>query len=240
MSGQPPPWRTWLVQGAKLAVVVAALTWLLRSGRLDLTDLCFDRQGLPWVAAGALLTLGPFFLSFYRLYWMLRATDCSLPLGSVVRIGFIGSFFNTFTLGSVGGDVVKLGYLANASGRPAAAFASVLLDRAISLLALLTLGVLALLVGSGHLVGSVGVQGLMLVTLLLLGGAAFCGVVGIVAMARGRRVGLAVWGVITLGLCWPWRPWALLAPGRCSRQHRLAPCSTAVCWRSLGWTPWGR
>jgi uncharacterized membrane protein YbhN (UPF0104 family) len=215
VSEPPASLRTWAVRLVKIAVVVGALAWLLASGRLDLADLRYERQVWGWVLAGSLLTLAPFFISFYRLFWVLRATEAPLPVLQVLRFGFIGAFFNTFTLGGMGGDVVKVGYLAHASGRAAGVFAAVLLDRVIALLSILSLGGLALLVGFQY-VGSEGpLEGLVIVTLLVLGGSAFAGVVGVLAMARGRRAGLLLW----LGLCsalvlvlafgLPDGPWAL-------------------------------
>lgn len=216
----PPPTslRTWLVRLIKLAVVVGALGWLVASGRLDSSVLRFDRQALPWLVAGALITLVPFLITFYRLSWMLRAMDCPLPLAEVVRIGFIGAFFNTFTLGSMGGDVVKVGYLVHATGQAARILACVLLDRVVALLAILSLGGVALLVAFGHVGDAASLQGLVLVTLLVLGGSAACGLVGVVAMARSRRAGLVVWAALVLSLgvalvvLAGQSPWALVEP----------------------------
>jgi len=185
--------RTWLIRAVKLGVVVAALVWLISSGRLDASLLRLDRQALPWVLSGLVVAGVPFFITFYRLSWMLKATGCPLPLREVVRIGFIGSFFNTFTLGGVGGDVVKVGYLAHATGQPARVFATVLLDRGVALLSILSLGGLALLPASRHIGDAAALQGLVLVTLLVLGASAWAGVVGVVAMARSRRAALLVW-----------------------------------------------
>ncbi len=206
------------MRAIKLAVVVGALAWLIASGRLDASDLRFDRQALPWVVGGALITLVPFLITFYRLSWFLKALDCPLPLMEVFRIGFIGAFFNTFTLGSMGGDVVKLGYLAHATGRAARVLAAVLLDRAIALLSILSIGGLALLFAFGHVGDAAPLQGLVLVTLLVLGGSAFCGVVGVVAMARSRWAGVLVWvalsatlGAVLVGLVGE-GGWALVEP----------------------------
>ncbi len=218
MSEGPSTLRGWTVRIVKIIVVVAALAWLVASGRLDLSDLRYERRVLPWVAAGSLLTLTPFFISFYRLSWVLRAIGAPLPLPQVLRFGFIGAFFNTFTLGGMGGDVVKVGYLAHASGRTAKVFAAVLLDRVIALLSILSLGGLALLVGFQHVGGAGPLEGLVIVTLLVLGGSAFAGVVGVLAMARGRRAGLLLWlglcSALALGLVLglPEGPWALRAP----------------------------
>jgi uncharacterized membrane protein YbhN (UPF0104 family) len=189
--------RVWLVRAIKLAIVVGALAWLVNSGRLDASDLRFQREGLPWLAASGVAIFIPFLLTFYRLHWVLRATGCALGLGEVMRIGFIGAFFNTFSLGSLGGDVVKVGYLVHASGKPAPVLASVLLDRAIALLAILSLGGLALLAASNQVGDSPALQGMVLVTLLVLGGTSWCGVVGVVAMARSRRAAVLLW----VGMC---------------------------------------
>ena len=192
-ASTPPPWRTWVVRALKLSVVVAALTWLVTSGRLDASVLRLDRQTLPWVIGGGVITLFPFLITFYRLSWMLRAMGAPLPLGEVMRFGFIGAFFNTFTLGGMGGDVVKVGYLAHATGQPARVLACVMLDRVIALLGILSLGGIALLLAARHVGDTTALQGMVLVTLLVLGASAFGGVVGVVAMARSRQAGLLLW-----------------------------------------------
>ena len=218
MSEQRATVKDWVVRLVKLAVVVGALAWLVASGRLDLSDLRYERSVWGWVVAGSLLTLAPFFISFYRLFWVLRATGATLPVLQVLRFGFIGAFFNTFTLGGMGGDVVKVGYLAHASGHTAGVFAAVLLDRVIALLSILSLGGLALLVGFQYVGGSGPLEGLVIVTLLVLGGSAFAGVVGVLAMARGRGAGVALWfllcAVLGLGLALglPDGPWVLREP----------------------------
>ena len=199
-AASPATLRTWGVRALKLAVVVGALAWLISSGRLDASVLKLDRRALPWVLGGGLIALLPFLITFYRLSWMLRAMDCPLPLGEVMRIGFIGAFFNTFTLGGMGGDVVKVGYLVHATGQAPRVLACVLLDRAIALLGILTLGGMALLLALRHVGDASALQGLVLVTLLVLGASAFSGVVGLVAMARSRRAALLVWLALTLVL----------------------------------------
>ncbi len=194
--------RRLALQALKLVVVLGALAWLLGSGRLQPARLLASRPSL--VALGALLTLLPFLLTFFRLHLLLGAMGSPLGLLTVVRIGFIGSFFNTFMPGSLGGDLVKVGYLARVTTDGAVATAAVLLDRLLALLAILTIGGLALLASWSEVQASPALQRLAWIVAVLLGSAAWSGVVAIAALARGRRLALLIWllmGLVAL-LAW--------------------------------------
>lgn len=76
------------------------------------------------------------FLTFVRWYMLVRALDLEIGFGDAIRYGLIGLFFNTFLPGAVGGDIIKAAALASGQKRRAAAVATVLMDRAIALWAL--------------------------------------------------------------------------------------------------------
>ncbi|MBN1334329.1 MAG: flippase-like domain-containing protein [Deltaproteobacteria bacterium] len=204
MTASPPPARDRprrvghaLVQILKVGIVVGALTWLALSGRLALSDLVAPFSAPAWAALGAGLTLIPFLVAFYRLSVVLGVLGVALPLRQVVRIGFVGSFFNTFLPGGLGGDVVKLAWLVRATGDAPRVTAAVLLDRGIALLGILALGGGALLAAWPTVRASSGLQGVALAVLLVVGGTAWAGVVAVVALARGRAAGLGVWAALS-------------------------------------------
>lgn len=76
-------------------------------------------------------------LTLFRWYLLVRALDLPLRLRDAFRYGLVGIFFNTFLPGSVGGDIIKAAALARTQNRRTAAVATVLMDRAIALWALI-------------------------------------------------------------------------------------------------------
>jgi len=93
---------------------------------------------LPFALAGLFTGLSAF-LTFVRWYLLVRAQELPFTLVGAVRLGAVGYFFNTFLPGSVGGDLVKALALARAQSRRTVAVATVLIDRAIGLWALIWL-----------------------------------------------------------------------------------------------------
>jgi glycosyltransferase 2 family protein len=93
---------------------------------------------LPFAAAG-LVTGVSAFLTFVRWYVLVRAVELPFTLLGAVRLGAVGCFFNTFLPGSIGGDLVKALSLARAQSRRTVAVATVLIDRAVGLWALIWL-----------------------------------------------------------------------------------------------------
>ncbi|MFO0927902.1 MAG: lysylphosphatidylglycerol synthase transmembrane domain-containing protein [Gemmataceae bacterium] len=68
--------------------------------------------------------------------WKRALDGAAARLRDAFRYGLIGIFFNTFLPGSVGGDIIKAAALARTQNRRTAAVATVLMDRAIALWAL--------------------------------------------------------------------------------------------------------
>jgi glycosyltransferase 2 family protein len=76
-------------------------------------------------------------LTFVRWFILVRAVELPFRLIDAFRLGFIGLFFNNFMPGSVGGDVIKAAALAREQDRRTIAVATVIMDRAIALWALI-------------------------------------------------------------------------------------------------------
>ncbi len=76
-------------------------------------------------------------LTFVRWYILVRAVELPFRFLDAFRLGFIGLFFNSFMPGSVGGDVIKAAALAREQSRRTVAVATVIMDRAIALWALI-------------------------------------------------------------------------------------------------------
>jgi uncharacterized protein (TIRG00374 family) len=88
----------------------------------------------------AFLTFGPpIFLMAVRWQILLTASDIAIPFFTLVRLHYLGFFFNTFMPGGAGGDVVKAVYLTRHCSRKAEAATIVVVDRVIGLIGLLAL-----------------------------------------------------------------------------------------------------
>ncbi len=83
------------------------------------------------------LALPSVLLTFVRWYILVRAVELPFRVIDAFRLGFIGLFFNNFMPGSVGGDVIKAAVLAREQDRRTVAVATVIMDRAIALWALI-------------------------------------------------------------------------------------------------------
>lgn len=126
---------------AAAALILGVLLW-----RMDMAAL---RQVLvkawvrrEWLAAGVGLFLLCLFGGVVRWRMLLAARGIILPWRKAAPIYFVGHFFNSFMLGTTGGDFARVWYAAReVRGRTHEIVASVILDRAIGLCAIVALGV---------------------------------------------------------------------------------------------------
>jgi hypothetical protein len=122
-----------------------------------------DRAKLAW----AVLAFGPaLFLMGIRLQMLLVASGVRVPLFTVIRLHYMGFFFNSFMPGGAGGDIIKGVYLVRHSEKKETAATMIFIDRVIGLAGLLLLGGTVSLFASEHLEG-VG-RDIGLVTLILV------------------------------------------------------------------------
>lgn len=153
-------------------------------------------------------------LTFARWYILVRAVELPFRFFDAFRLGFIGLFFNNFMPGSVGGDVIKAAVLAREQDRRTVAVATVLMDRAIALWALV------------WFVGLLG-AGFWVSGMLVGQGADPCRKIVLIAWVI---VGLSVLGWAALGLLPEWR--AQRFAGRLERLPR-AGAAFAELWRAV-------
>lgn len=77
-------------------------------------------------------------MQIVRWYLLVRALDLPFTLRNAFRLGFVGTFYNTFLPGAVGGDLIKAYFIAQDSpGRRTSAVATVVADRMIGLFGLI-------------------------------------------------------------------------------------------------------
>jgi uncharacterized protein (TIRG00374 family) len=168
-----------------------------------------------YLAIAFVLFLASILMTFVRWLYLVRALELPFRPGDALRLGAIGYFFNTFLPGSVGGDIVKAAFLAREHPeRRTRAVATVLIDRAIALWALI--GFVAVL-GGGFWLGG------------LLTGAAerqSKAIVTAAAVIAGSL--LAVWAL--LGFLPAWR--AERFAGRLLRLPRIGTAFSEF-WRAI-------
>jgi len=83
------------------------------------------------------------FIACLRWQALLKGQGIYLPFFKTLELNFIGLFFNTFMPSLTGGDVVKAYYVSKHTAQRLEAATTVLIDRVVGLLALLTIGVIA-------------------------------------------------------------------------------------------------
>lgn len=81
-----------------------------------------------------------FVITAYRWQQLLRAVEIPLTFGRTFALNMVGAFYNSFMPGSTGGDLLKAYYAAKQTRHRTRAVLSVIIDRAIGLLALVLLG----------------------------------------------------------------------------------------------------
>lgn len=113
--------------------------------RGELLD-AFGQAAPGWViAAGAALFVG-ILASAERWNAYLDALEISMPYPTVLRLYFVGTFFNAFLPSGIGGDAYKGVRIGRVVGRYTPGFASVFLDRFAGFVALAAIGLVGALV----------------------------------------------------------------------------------------------
>jgi uncharacterized membrane protein YbhN (UPF0104 family) len=195
----------------KVVISVGMLAYVLIY-RVDLGALWKALLSARWghLAAAILLAMGGVALRAVRWMVLLRAHQIDVPLGRLVRLYYVGTFFNIFLLSGFGGDAIRMLELSRHTDRTPEAIGTVLVDRAVGLWVLLIIGLIALPFAAPHL----PVQ-----MTLLIGGVAVVGVVG-------------GWLVMGTGLA-PWLGARVKLPGQAKLErfyHAVSGCG----YRALG------
>jgi uncharacterized protein (TIRG00374 family) len=129
----------------RAAITVLILGYLAL--RLDWTELgrhLMSSQPL-WLLTACVLFGVSFLLASVRWLLLLKVQEIVLPLRVVMALTFIGQFFNSFLLGTTGGDVIRTLYIIRyAPSKKTHAVLSILMDRAIGLFVLLCFAIGAL------------------------------------------------------------------------------------------------
>ncbi len=109
--------------------------------RVQVGILSMVRGASPWLLVLAVVVFPiTFIVTSFRWHELLKALDIHIGLWRTFVLNMVGSFYNTFMPGSTGGDALKAWYASKQTPSRTRAVMSVLVDRAIGLLALIIVG----------------------------------------------------------------------------------------------------
>ena len=127
----------------KIAIAVLLIYLLITSGKLDLSNLSTfieNSESIIFSVLSFFLLLLVYLIAVMRWNILLRAQKINVSFLTALRFSFIGFFFNSTLVGSLGGDFVKMYYIAReAKTERTKAIMTVIMDRIIGLTALVTL-----------------------------------------------------------------------------------------------------
>jgi len=122
----------------KYGLAILLLSFVVSMNWTALKQL-FSRQPVlrPFLEASAAM-VAVILLQYLRWFILVRSIDLPFTLYSAARLGLVGTFYNTFLPGSIGGDFVKAYMIAKGNPeRRAAAVSTVIADRLLGLFGLL-------------------------------------------------------------------------------------------------------
>jgi uncharacterized membrane protein YbhN (UPF0104 family) len=139
VAGQSWKWLKW-------PVGLGILAWLYYTHAEAIQKLAAAPKNWTYAILAFVFIAGSTLVTFGRWYLLVRTLDFPFRLRDAIRYGFVGLVLNYVAPGSVGGDLGKAWLLVcDQKSRRYAAFATVLLDRILGLLALFIVGVIATL-----------------------------------------------------------------------------------------------
>lgn len=142
--------KRWLLYSVKIALALGILIFLFwrtfESNPEVYSQLRNESKDWLRLVLACLILLACSLLTFVRWYLLVRVLGLSFSIWNAIKLGFIGYFFNFFSLGVVGGDIFKAAILAKThAGYRTEAVLSVIVDRCIGFYTLLLLASLSIL-----------------------------------------------------------------------------------------------
>ncbi|MFO0788014.1 MAG: lysylphosphatidylglycerol synthase transmembrane domain-containing protein [Pirellulales bacterium] len=139
--------RRTIVTLVKIALAIGILAYLIIQARDGFSRLHERTFSWPFLAGAFAFSLATALLSFLRWHILIRALNINIRLFDSLSLGALGFAMNFVSPGSVGGDFFKAVFLAHGQpGQRTEAVASVIADRVLGLLTMLTIasaGILA-------------------------------------------------------------------------------------------------
>lgn len=126
-----------------------------------------------WLLAATLIWGLSLFWMAWRWYLLLHVQGIRVSLGMVFQLTMVGQFFNSFLLGTTGGDVIKIYYATRAAPtKRSAAGLSVVVDRVMGLSVLILIAVIFVAVHYQFLVGNAETRAMVWTVLAVASGLA--------------------------------------------------------------------
>jgi len=154
--------KKWLPLILQCCLSLALLVWIFwKPGFRESVWLVVSNADPVWLLAGLAVAGVGNLLGVVRWAVFLRVLKISLPAWEIVRLSFVGLFFNNFLVGAVGGDAVKVVWLLVKGHDKTAALLSVLMDRMSGLGALILCSLTFMLLRLDWLMSSPFVAGVI-------------------------------------------------------------------------------
>lgn len=135
--------KKWWLNVLRVLISAGALGFLFWQIGLGETLAVLGQADLSYLLVAFLLYVLSLVIRAFRWLVLIRSLDPRVSFGRLLRLYFVGQFFNTFLPSSFGGDVVRALELTQDTNT-AAAIGTVLLDRMSGLLVLFAMGLAAL------------------------------------------------------------------------------------------------
>jgi uncharacterized membrane protein YbhN (UPF0104 family) len=183
----------------KFAISGLLIAVLLRNFEFDSLAERFAGQSRFWLVAAATVTVVQILLAGLRWDQIIKGLGARMPLEAVMRVTYIGTFFNSWLLGNIGGDAARAALAPEGGIGRIKIIYSVLFDRVTTLagLGLVMLPVIALNIGplarSFPAFGALAVAALPLIVLTAIGW---------IAPLIGRQATGVIARIRELGLSW--------------------------------------
>ena len=212
-----PRARRWIRAILRLVVSVGLVVWVCR--RIDTAAFArqFAAQSPAWLVAAALATGVQIVIAALRWRQVLLGLGVTASSGVVLSVTYIASFFNSWLLGTMGGDIARAIIAPSGEHGRAAIVHSVVLDRIMTFAGLgLVIAPLAI-VGTGPLARSLPLLVSLVIAFVPLG--LIPAIEPVAKLIGGRRIPFAG---LALGLAESW------ARFRRAHGHFAAALAVAV------------
>ena len=125
----------------KYVVAIFLLGLVIGLNWKGLKELKFSEMRVDYLMLATVLYVGIIVGQYIRWWMLVQALGLPFRLRDAFRLGMVGTFYNTFLPGSIGGDIMKAYFIAKGEPqRKAAAVATVVADRLLGLFGLLLFG----------------------------------------------------------------------------------------------------
>src|SRR5579864_6004537 len=183
----------------KFAVSGLLIAVVFRNIDLDSFADRFAGQSRGWLVAAVTLTIAQILLAALRWDQIIKGLGAKVPREAVMRVTYIGTFFNSWLLGNIGGDVARVMLAPEGGIGRVRIIYSVLFDRVVTLagLGFVILPIIAL--NMGPLARSVAVFASLAVAALPFMGLS---AIALLAPAIGGRIPAAKARIRELGATW--------------------------------------